>query len=122
MDALKKALKWPREIKLPVWDMLRAYLKHYQSEALFSGLEAGREIITQLAVGLESDFSEGIYTLILRTLCNALIQNTNKTGMLKHAGITFASLTNMSKRSDLKNANLLEAIASLLYNFSIACY
>ena len=98
LDALKKALRWPKEIKLPVWDILRAYLKHYQSEALFSGLEAGRDIITQLAVGLESEFSEGIYALILKTLSNALIQNTNKSGMLKHAGIVFGNLTAISKR------------------------
>lgn len=38
MDSLKKVLTWPKELKLPVWDMLRAFLKHYQSEALFSGL------------------------------------------------------------------------------------
>lgn len=36
--------------------MLRAFLKHYQSEALFSGLEAGRDIIVQLSIGLESDY------------------------------------------------------------------
>ena len=119
---MKKALRWPREIKLPVWDMLRAYLKHYQSETLFSGLEAGRDIITQLSVGLESEFSEGIYALLLKTLSNALIQNTNKGGMLKHAGIVFGSLTSISRRNELQNTNFLGAFASLLYNFSIACY
>jgi hypothetical protein len=24
-------LAWPKDLKLPVWDILRAYLKHYQS-------------------------------------------------------------------------------------------
>jgi hypothetical protein len=52
MDALKKILTWPKTLKFPVWDMLRAFLKHYQSEALFSGLDAGFEIIVQLAIGL----------------------------------------------------------------------
>lgn len=72
--------------------MLRAFLKHYQSESLFSGLDAGGEIITQLAFGLEAEYSEAIYTLIFKTLSNALIQNTNKGGMLKNADIIFQSL------------------------------
>lgn len=41
MDALKKLISWPKAIKFPVWDLLRAFLKHYQSESLFSGLDAG---------------------------------------------------------------------------------
>ena len=56
MDAFKKVLSWPKEQKFPVWDMLRAFLKHYQSESLFSGLEAGGDIITSLSIGLECEF------------------------------------------------------------------
>ena len=121
MDALKKVLTWPKDLKFPVWDMLRAFLKHYQSESLFSGLEAGGDIITQLAIGLETEYPEPIYALILKTLSNILIQNTNKGGMLRHADIVFTSLINISKRTNLKNASYLSAIASFIYNFSIAC-
>jgi hypothetical protein len=52
MDTIKKLLTWPKNLKFPVWDLLRAFLKHYQSESLFSGLEAGSDIITHLAIGL----------------------------------------------------------------------
>jgi hypothetical protein len=120
MDALKKILNWPREIKFPVWDMLRAFLKHYQSEALFSGLQAGGEIITSLAIGLESDFSEAIFTLILKTFCNALIQNSNKGGMLKNSEIIFISLKSISTKTQLTSANFLAAFSAFLYNYSIA--
>lgn len=120
MDALKKTLSWPKDLKFPVWDMLRAFLKHYQSEALFSGLEAGGDIITQLAIGLETEYPEPIYALILKTLSNILIQNTNKGGMLRHADIVFGSMLNISKRN-LTNSNFLASTASFLYNFSIAC-
>lgn len=120
MDALKKILNWPREIKFPVWDMLRAFLKHYQSEALFSGLQAGGEIITSLAIGLESDFSEAIFTLILKTFCNALIQNSNKGGMLKNSEIIFISLKSISTKTQLTSANFLSAFSAFLYNYSIA--
>lgn len=120
MDALKKILSWPKPIKFPVWDLLRAFLKHYQSESLFSGLEAGGDILTQLAIGLETEYSEAIYTLIFKTLSNALIQNSNKGGVLKNADIIFQSLIEINKRSELKSANYLSAYASFLYNFSIA--
>ena len=53
MDTIKKLLQWPKEFKFPVWDILRAFLVHYQSEALFSGLDAGLDIVTQLVAGLE---------------------------------------------------------------------
>jgi len=121
MDTLKKLLTWPKDLKFPVWDVLRAFLKHYQSEALFSGLEAGGDIITQLAIGLETEYPEAIYTLILKTLSNILIQNTNKGGMLRHADMVFSSLLVISKRENLQNANFLAAVAAFLYNFSIAC-
>jgi hypothetical protein len=49
---LKKLLKWPKHLKFPVWDLLRAFLKHYQSEALFSGLSAGHDVISQLCIAL----------------------------------------------------------------------
>lgn len=120
MDALKKILSWPREIKFPVWDMLRAFLKHYQSEALFSGLQAGGDIITSLAIGLESDFSEAIFTLIFKTFCNALIQNSNKGGMIKNSEIIFISLKAISQKTQLTSANFLSAFSAFLYNYSIA--
>lgn len=53
MDTLKKLLQWPQEYRLPVWDLLRAFLCHYQSEALFSGLDAGFDIISHLCHDLE---------------------------------------------------------------------
>ena len=54
IDSLRKLLKWKNNLKLPVWDLLRAFLKHYQSEALFSGLSAGHDVISQLCIALES--------------------------------------------------------------------
>lgn len=31
IDAMKKLLKWPKALRIPVWDLLRVFLKHYQS-------------------------------------------------------------------------------------------
>jgi hypothetical protein len=118
MDALKKILTWPKHLKFPVWDILRAFLKHYQSESLFSGLEGGREIISQLSIGLELENSEAIYALILKTLSNILIQNANKNSMLKHASIVFQSLKVVSQK-ELNSSSYLSAFTSLLFNFSV---
>jgi hypothetical protein len=52
LDAFKKILHWPEKFKLPVWDILRNYMKHYQSEALFSGLDRGMDIIGPLCQAL----------------------------------------------------------------------
>jgi hypothetical protein len=53
MDTVKKLLQWPSEYKLPVWDLFRAFLCHYQSEAFFSGLDAGFDIVSHLSHSLE---------------------------------------------------------------------
>lgn len=50
METIKKLLKWPIEVKLPVLDLFRAFLKHYQSEALFSGLDLGGDILGPLCL------------------------------------------------------------------------
>ena len=101
---------------------MRAFLVHYQSEALFSGLDAGLDIVNQLAAGLERENSEAIYALIFKTLTNMMIQNTNKNGIVKHADIIFSSVENFSKRSDLQNKGLLAAIAGFLFNFSVSVF
>jgi len=119
MDAIKKLITWPKQLKFPVWDLLRAFLKHYQSESLFSGLDAGGEIITALAIGLETEYSEAIYTLIFKTLSNVMIQNTNKNGIIKNFDIIFIALKAISKRKELKSANYLTAFAVFLFNVSI---
>lgn len=51
-----------------------------------------------------------------------MIQNSNKGGMIQHVGIVFSSVFNFSKRKELKNKNLLGAIAGFLYNYSISFY
>lgn len=122
LDTIKKLLLWPKELKFPVWDLLRAFLIHYQSETLFSGLDAGLDIVSQLCAGLERENSEAIYGLIFRTLSNVMIQNTNKNGIVKHADIVFSSLENFSKRGELQNKNLLAAVAGFLFNFSVSLF
>jgi UDP-glucose 6-dehydrogenase len=63
---------------------------------------------------------EPIYALILRTLSNILIHNTNKNAMLKHSDIVFMAINTVSKNSGLVNKNYLYAMAVFLYNFSVA--
>lgn len=122
MDTIKKLLQWPYEFKFPVWDLLRAFLIHYQSESLFSGLDAGLDIISQLAAGLHKESSEGIYALIFKTLANVMIQNTNKNGVVKHARILFDSILKFSERTELQSKGLLGAVAGFLFNFSVTVY
>ena len=59
--------------------------------------------------------------MILRTLSNILIHNTNKNGMLKYYELVFGSIRSITKTSPgLSNKNFLYAISAFLYNYSIA--
>lgn len=51
-----------------------------------------------------------------------MIQNTNKNGIVKCIDILFNSVENFSKRTDLKNKNLLSAIAGFMFNFSVTVF
>ena len=122
MDTIKKLLAWPKEFKFPVWDLLRAFLAHYQSETLFSGLDAGSDIIVGLCTSIEMENPQPIYALVFKTLSNLMIQNTNKNGIIKHYGLVFSSMFNFSQKKELKNKNLLGTIAGFIFNFSVAIY
>jgi hypothetical protein len=122
VDTIKKLLGWPYEYKLPVWDLLRAYLCHYQSESLFSGLDTGFAIISQLMGSLEMDNTEPFYGLVFRTLANVMVQNANKNGVIRYAETIFQTLEQFSKKGNLKNKGLLTAIAGFLFNFSATIY
>ena len=89
---------------------------------MFSGLDAGLDIVSQLVAGLERENSEAIYALIFKTLTNVMIQNTNKNGIVKHADIVFSSVEAFSLRTDLQNKGLLAAVASFLFNFSVSIF
>lgn len=85
MDALKRLLQWPIEFKLPVYDLLRAFLKHYQSEALFSGLDLGGDTLGPLcAACYDQNTPENLSGVILKIFTNMFIQNTNSNSMLTH--------------------------------------
>lgn len=60
--------------------------------------------------------------MIFRTLTNVMIQNTNKNGIVKCGDMLFNSIENFSKRSELKNKNLLAAVAGFMFNFSVTVF
>lgn len=51
-----------------------------------------------------------------------MIQNTNKNGIVKCGDLLFNSIDNFSKRVELKNKNLLTAVAGFLFNFSVTVF
>ena len=122
LDFLRnKLLNWPTELKLSIFDLLRVYSLHAQSEVLFSGLNAGLDILTDICGVLQGKAgpNEALITLCLKVLTNLFTQNTNQNSMLKNCSIVFDSLYVVLKNYQGK-PNILNALASLTLNYSIA--
>lgn len=120
MDALKRLLQWPIEFKLPVWDLLRAFLKHYQSEALFSGLDLGGDTLGPLcSASADPNTPEPLSGVILKLFANMFIQNTNSNAMLTYGESILGALQNIHNRG-FSNKSVLSGFSAVLLNFSIA--
>ena len=122
LDFLRnKLLNWPTELKLSIFDLLRVYSLHAQSEVLFSGLNAGLDILTDICGVLQGKAgpNEALITLCLKVLTNLFTQVTNQNSMLKSCSIVFDSLFVVLKNYQGK-PNILNALASLTLNYSIA--
>lgn len=120
MDTIRKILLWPNEFKLPVWDLLRAFLRHYQSEALFSGLDLGADTLGPLCVALnDKNTPEPVCGVVLKVFTNMFIHNTNSNAMITHGAPIVDSLKVLHSRN-LSNKNVVSGFASVVLNYSIA--
>ena len=96
---MRKLLQWPVEFKLPVWDMLRAFLKHYQSEALFSGLDLGGDTLGPIFKACaDPSTSEPVSGVLLKLLSNMFIQNTNSAAMITFSPEVLSALTSLHNK------------------------
>lgn len=100
-----------------MWDILRNYLKHYQSEALFSGLDRGMDIIGPLCQALCNPNSEPFCGLILRTLSNCFIQNTSMNCMVSNAEVILQALNTVHERK-FESKNYAASFSGLIMNYS----
>ena len=116
-----KLLNWPLEYKISIFDLLRIYLLHSQSEVLFSGLNAGLDILTDISGVLQgkAGANEPLIALCLRALTNMFIQVTNQNSMLKNSSIVLDSLVVVIPKYQTK-ANIMTACSNLLLNYAIA--
>lgn len=120
MDTIKKILLWPNEFKLPVWDLLRAFLKHYNSEALFSGLDLGANTLGSLCSCIyDKNVPEPVWGVILKVFTNMFIHNSNSNAMIIHGGAIIDSLKFLHDKGS-SNKNVLSGLSSVALNYSIA--
>ena len=119
LDALKKIFHWPEKFKLPVWDILRNYLKHYQSEGLFSGLDRGMDIIGPLCQAVANPATpEPLSGLILRVLANIFLQNTSMNCMTSNADVILQTLASSSQKG-FEGKSYATSLSGLMLNYSV---
>lgn len=122
LDFLRnKLMNWPLEYKLPIYDLLRIYLLHCQSEVLFSGLNAGLDTLTDICGILQGKAggNEPLIGLCLKLLTNMFIHVTNQNSMLKNCSIVFDSLFVLLPKYQDK-PNIMNVCANLVLNYAIA--
>lgn len=69
---------------LPVYDLLRIFMFHQQSEQLFSGLDEGQEILLKIGNDLSSETNETLLNLLLKLLCNLTLKTASKRSLSKY--------------------------------------
>lgn len=119
IDLIQKLLKWPIDYMIPIYDLLRVFLLHSQSEVLFSGLGAGLPLLTDICQVLQGSSNEILITLCLKVLCNMFCHISNQNSMLKNCLVIFDSMKKLSAKEKINN-NVLNALSSLIFNYSIA--
>lgn len=93
----QKFLKWPQEYLLPIYDLLRIFLLHPQSEFFFSGLSAGLSILTDICNVIHKNTSDVFTTLCLKLFCNMFGQITSQNSMLNNAVLIFDAMEKLCK-------------------------
>lgn len=116
-----KLLNWPLEYKLSIFDLLRVYMLHSQSEVLFSGLNAGLDILTDLCGALQGNAggNESLIGLCLKVLSNMFIQVTNQNSMLKNCSIVFDTLFVVLQNYQ-NRPNIMNICGTLILNYAVA--
>ena len=119
MDVVVKLLQWPSQQCLPVFDLLRVFLTHHQSERLFSGVDSGMNQVLKLSSILADDSnSEGMRTLIVKTLCNLCNFTQNKNSLFRFGETVMATLGMMQIRC--QSPAFRNALSALVFNYSLA--
>ena len=115
-----KLLNWPWEFKVSIYDLLRVYLLHTQSEVLFSGLGAGIDILIDVCGVLQgkAGVNEPLIGLCLKILVNMFIQVSNQNSMLKNCSIVFDSLIVVLSKYQAK-PNIMNVYSNVILNYAI---
>jgi len=72
----KYLLEWPNEFLVPVIDLNRIFLLHYNSESIFTSGDKGFRYITRIASLLTTKGEKNLKIVALRAMCN-LFNNTS---------------------------------------------
>lgn len=113
----KKFFLWPVDKLLPVLDLYRIFLIHFNSEKLFAGLDGGLSQLTFICQVLRSTDNEVALTLCLKVLTNLFKHNVNKLSLFKYKDMILEALTNQKVHMRQKEM-LRSSLAAFVFNFS----
>lgn len=110
-----KLLKWPPQYRLPAYDLLRILHLHHSSEKLYSGLDSGISLLTDLGVCLCQTIAQPVMSrLLLQTLCNLFRHGENTFAALRHTSIIADALRNSTLYGSQDEKVALLPLTSLL--------
>lgn len=102
---------------LPIYDLLKVFALHPQSEKMFSGVDSGIHIFIRIVQGLVSSTNPNIVNLILKLLCNLFENIASKGAVLRHYNLVFDGLNKIKNAEHKGTQNILSL---LLFNYSTA--
>jgi hypothetical protein len=115
MDFAEKLLKWAPEHCIPVIDLWRILVTHHASQAYFSGVDSG----IQIMLSLVSKLKQGppvVLGVFLKMLSNMLMHSNNQTGFIKAKDMILNAILLVNK----SDAKLVGLVANFIMNCSSA--
>lgn len=113
IDVVKKLIKWPADMAVPVMDLWRCILLHHASQVFFSGVDSGLPIIAGL-VGKLKTGPTILWSIFYKLISNFYIHTCNSLGIVRGKDILAEAFKQLNK----KDPKIVALCANFLMNCS----
>lgn len=113
MEYAEKLLKWAPENCIPVIDLWRILVTHHASQAYFSGVDSG----IQIMLAIVSKLKQGppvVLSVFFKMLSNMLIHSNNQTGFIKAKDMILTAIQLVNPT----DAKVIGLVANFIMNCS----
>mmetsp|Transcript_4941 Transcript_4941/g.4131 ORF Transcript_4941/g.4131 Transcript_4941/m.4131 type:complete len:199 (-) Transcript_4941:349-945(-) len=113
----KRFFLWPVDKLMPVLDLYRMFLIHFNSEKLYAGLDGGLNQLSFICSVVRSTENEITISLCLKILANLFKHNLNRIALIKYKDMIVEALSNQKVQMRSKDM-LRSALAAFVFNLS----